>query len=133
MVYMNYILSPAVTVDERLLKVRKILEAPRQADLTGHISRSKFLTTKFYYLGHEISQGKVRLGIDKVQAVHNLPNPTNQHSARLGSLSVTSVNQCNYSPTCWRKKSLVSGPTLRRVLNNLTHVENTYCHLSALQ
>lgn len=80
--YMDDLLSPASSVDEGMLKLRKILSSLLSAGLTLNITKCYFFKKNLDYLGYEVSADGLRPGSKKIEAVASFPKPTNVHQVR---------------------------------------------------
>lgn len=80
--YIDDVLIPAKTINEGLMKLRKVLEALRAAGLTIRLDKCQFLHSKITYLGHEIENGQIRPGDAKIRAVTAFSPPKNVHEVR---------------------------------------------------
>lgn len=80
--YMDDILSPASSINEGLIKLRKIFVSLRNAKLTLNINKCYFFKKKLDYLGYEVSNEGLRPGARKIEAVSVFPTPTNVHQVR---------------------------------------------------
>lgn len=82
MPYLDDLLSPAATIDEGLIKLKRILNSLRQAGLTLNINKCFFFETTLDYLGYELSENGLRPGKRKIDAVALFPVPTTVHQVR---------------------------------------------------
>lgn len=82
MPYMDDILSPATTIEDGLDKLKKILDALRQAGLTLNLQKCHFFENTLEYLGFEVSDQGLRPGQRKIDAVASFPTPTTVHQVR---------------------------------------------------
>lgn len=80
--YLDDIMIPSKDCSENLKKLRQIFEALRKANLTLRLEKCRFLFDKVSYLGHEIENGQVRPGIEKIKAVESFPQPKSVKEVR---------------------------------------------------
>ena len=59
----------------------RLSEKP-EAGLTLRFEKCAFLKTKVHYLGHDIQDGEIRPGLEKIPAIENFPTPRNVHEVR---------------------------------------------------
>lgn len=75
--YMDDILLPSVTVEERLQNLKEILKVLRRANLKLNLNNCYFLNEQIDYLGYEICAGEIRPGKRKLKGVLEFPQPKN--------------------------------------------------------
>lgn len=80
--YIDDVLIASTTLEENFQKLRQVFEALRTANLTLRLDKCRFFHRQIAYLGHEISDGGIRPGQEKMPAVENFPIPTNVHAVR---------------------------------------------------
>ncbi len=80
--YMDDIIIPARTEEEGLLRLRKVLEALRQHNLTLNLDKCSFFKSSIDYLGREISAEGVRPGRRKIEAVLQMHPPQTVREVR---------------------------------------------------
>lgn len=80
--YIDDIIIPAETIEEGFDRLKQVLTKLRQHKLTLKISKCEFFKTEISYLGREISSAGVKPGKHKLNAVLNIPRPTNVRQIR---------------------------------------------------
>lgn len=81
-VYMDDILIPARTFCEGLFRLEEVLTALQESGLTLKMEKCNFFKETIDFLGFEISQGEIKPGVQKIQAVAQFVTPANQHDVR---------------------------------------------------
>ncbi|XP_077275167.1 uncharacterized protein LOC143904389 [Temnothorax americanus] len=82
MAYFDDIIIPSKTIEEGLRKLKRVLQALREAGLTLNLSKCCFLKQKIDYLGFEITANGIAPGKKKVEAIQEFPTPTNIREVR---------------------------------------------------
>lgn len=80
--YIDDIIIPSVTFSEGIDTLRQVLEKFKMNNLTLKLSKCYFFQTEIDYLGREISSEGVRPGTKKMEAVLNMPDPSNVKQVR---------------------------------------------------
>src|SRR5215470_10988084 len=80
--YIDDIIIGSPTVDEHLLSLRTVLERFRQAKLTLHPGKCRFLQTHIEVFGFILDKDGVRPAPSKVAALRNMSTPTNVTGVR---------------------------------------------------
>lgn len=80
--YLDDVMVGATTAEENLKKLEVVFKTLRDAGLTLRFEKCAFLKTKVHYLGHEIENGEIRPGQEKMPAVEKFPTPRNVHEVR---------------------------------------------------
>lgn len=80
--YMDDIIISSQTVEEGMQKLRQVLEALKDANLTLNLGKCNFFRTEVEYLGYEISRDGIKPGKRKAEAVKSFKRPSNAHEIR---------------------------------------------------
>jgi len=80
--YLDDIMIAAQTPEENIEKLRLTFDKLREGNLTMRLGKCRFLQTKIHYLGHEIENGELRPGTEKIPAITNFPTPKNVHEVK---------------------------------------------------
>lgn len=80
--YMDDIVVASTNIEEGMMRLRQVLEALREANLTLKLKKCHFFRTHIEYLGYEISAEGVQPGQKKIEAVASFKKPTNIHEIR---------------------------------------------------
>lgn len=82
MAYLDDIIIPSVTIEDGLIRLRKILDALREAGLTVDVRKCHFLKKRIEYLGFEVSKDGIEPGRRKLLSLENFPEPKDVRSVR---------------------------------------------------
>lgn len=82
MVYLDDILIPSMTIPEGLEKLTRVLDCLTKAGFSLNITKCNFFVKQIEYLGQEISEGGIRPGKSKVEALLRAPDPRNVKQVR---------------------------------------------------
>ena len=80
--YLDDVMIAAPTPEENLAKLRRTFDVLRRAGLTMRLQKCSFLQTKVHYLGHDIENGELKPGMQKMPAIEKFPQPKNVHQVR---------------------------------------------------
>lgn len=80
--YMDDIVVSSKDITEGMMKLRQVLQALKEANLTLNLSKCHFFKTCIEYLGYEISENGVKPGQRKTDAVASFKRPENVHEVR---------------------------------------------------
>ncbi|XP_053686781.1 uncharacterized protein LOC128736329 [Sabethes cyaneus] len=69
-------------IEDVMKKLEIFLGKLSEHGLTANLEKTHFLKTSINFLGHEISEGEIRPGIEKVVAIREFPSPTNVRNVR---------------------------------------------------
>lgn len=81
--YMDDLLIASTTEEEGLKTLKMVLDIIKESKLTLNLDKCKFLQTNIEYLGYEITNGGIRPGMKKTEAVSNFKEPQNVHELRM--------------------------------------------------
>jgi hypothetical protein len=80
--YLDDILCVAHNADDLNIKIQRIFNRLRGANLKIHPEKCHWAVTKVKFLGHELENGKLMINSDKLSIVRNYPPPQNQKQLR---------------------------------------------------
>jgi len=80
--YLDDILVPAKNFEDMILRLRKVLDVLRTANLTLKLEKCYFGYEEVTYLGYKISAEGIKPGMDKTSAIQDMKPPVNQHEVR---------------------------------------------------
>ena len=80
--YLDDIIVYSDTFDEHMDQLNKLLSALRDAKLVVNLAKSEFLQSTVVYLGHIVGHGQVIPKSANVEAILNMPPPTNLRTLR---------------------------------------------------
>lgn len=86
--YLDDILIPAKDWKELISRLRSVLQALREANLTLRLSKCAFGKDSVDFLGFHLKNGEIHPGYEKVRAINKFPRPMNVHEVR-GFLGLT--------------------------------------------
>lgn len=81
LVFIDDVVLPSRTIEEGIEKLNRFLRVVREIGMTLKLTKCKFLSTEFDYLGHKLSYGQVTPGT-KVNAIKEFPVPADVHQVR---------------------------------------------------
>lgn len=81
-VYLDDILLHEKTIEDALNGLRKILEIFRSEQITLNLKKCSFLMEKVVFLGFEVSDGKVKPGMEKIKAIEEFQAPKTVQQVR---------------------------------------------------
>ncbi|KYB29884.1 hypothetical protein TcasGA2_TC031567 [Tribolium castaneum] len=81
-VYLDDVLLHSNTEGQALCDLREVLDVLRAEGLTLNFQKCAFLKETVHFLGFEVSDGIIRPGLDKIQAVKNFSPPKNVKQIR---------------------------------------------------
>ena len=82
MVYLDNIIIFSQTMDEHFQHMRKVLEALRQAGLKLKLEKCEFAKKQLKYLGFIVGEFGIKPDPEKVRAIVDQPESTNQTQIR---------------------------------------------------
>lgn len=80
--YLDDVTLPTVTIEEGIDLLEDVLKLLSRANLKLNLTKCSFLKTSVNYLGHEVTEGSVRPGQEKITSVINFRQPRNVHELR---------------------------------------------------
>lgn len=80
--YLDDILIPASSFEDMLQRLRLVLDALREANLTLKINKCFFAYREVAYLGYMLSAEGIRPGEQKIKAIQQMSRPQNRHEVR---------------------------------------------------
>lgn len=81
-IFMDDTIIYSQTLEEHMLKLRKVLERFKNAGLTLQTEKCHFLQHKIVYLGHVISEKGVQPDPNKIKAVKEFPIPRSKKNVK---------------------------------------------------
>lgn len=80
--YFDDIINAVKDCDDLLDRLEKVLKTRVKAGPTLNQSKCLFEAQEFHYLGFRISAEGIRLGLQKLNAITDFPEPENVHGVR---------------------------------------------------
>ncbi|XP_062699434.1 uncharacterized protein LOC134284508 [Aedes albopictus] len=76
-VYLDDAIFGGRDVNDVLKKFEALLKRLMECGLTINLEKTQFLKTSLDFLGHEVSEGEIRPGKEKIRAISEFPQPVN--------------------------------------------------------
>lgn len=80
--YLDDVTFGGRNIEDVVKKFEIFLDKLNEQGLTANLEKTHFLKSSINFLGHEISEGEIRPGAEKVQAIREFPVPVNVRNVR---------------------------------------------------
>lgn len=105
--YLDDVTFGGKDIEEVMQKLEIFLEKLSEHGLTANLEKTHFLKTVVEFLGHEISDGEIRPGAEKISAIKNFPVPASVRNVR------EFLGLANYFRRFVKEFSIIAEPLVR--------------------